>query len=343
MMPDVKLPPYLVGGVHKSKALFENRGWPVEDLRLPDYWAKIRGKVPRRVRVAVLDTGVDRTHRESGDLKGVVADAVGFTPGRAWHDGHGHASHCCGIIAANDDGQGMAGVAAGFVELYTAKVLTDDGNGMYPWITSGILWAIQKGADVISMSLGGPVGDAGLEHAVKSAAARGIYVVAAAGNEGQSGVGYPGSYDSCIAVGAVTRDKEIADFSSRGQAVDVSHYGVGIFSLWTGGKYATISGTSMATPGVAGLCALRRAYDLAYGRKLLTGAEFLGRLAAYCEDLGSPGNDPDYGYGMLLPEKLLAPDSPPAPIDPPTAPSPPPGTWKRVKGTNLLVDPAFLE
>jgi subtilisin family serine protease len=329
-VPDVRIPPILISTMDAVKPSEGGRTWMVEDVGLPAVWESLRGKLPRKVKVAVLDTGVDESHAQRGDLKGVVAEAASWVTGGDWRDKHGHGSHCASILAANDDGETMAGVAAGFVELYCGKVLTDEGSGQYAWINRGIQWAIERRVDVISMSLGGPVPSPTMERLLSMAAEAGIYVVCAAGNEGQSGTGYPGSYPFVFCVGAVDRNRQVASWSSRGQAVDCVGFGVDILGCWTEGRYATISGTSMATPFVAGLCALRRARELVTGQQVTRGMDVLERIASYCDDLGEQGADVDYGHGFLSPQKLLVL-------------TPPHPKLYRVKGTSVVVQEDALE
>lgn len=222
------------------------------------------------VRVAVLDTGLDLEH---GDFKGRDIVTGSFVEGQGAQDGHGHGTHVTGTACGprgGDSGQSY-GVAPE-ATIYAGKVLGDDGSGTDSGILSGISWAISHGCSVVSMSLGaatqpGQPFSQAFEKVARRAMARGTLIIAAAGNESQRSagvvapVGHPANCPSIMAVGAIDQQKAIADFSSGtvdeiGQ-VDVVGPGVEVFSSWPGAEqYRQLSGTSMATPHVAGAAAL---------------------------------------------------------------------------------------
>ncbi|MBO0610254.1 S8 family peptidase [Myceligenerans salitolerans] len=225
--------------------------------------------------VAVLDTGVDATHP---DLVGKVVDQRNFTAEASAYDGHGHGTHVAATVAgtgAGSDGL-RAGVAPG-ADLIVGKVLDDSGSGSESEVIAGMEWAAQVGADVVNMSLGGSPTDGTdpMSSAVNelSATYDTLFVIAA-GNSGPGAmtVGSPGAADSALTVGAVDRDESLAAFSSRGPRAgdlavkpDITAPGVGIVAARSGGTsmgdvvddlYTGASGTSMATPHVAGAAAL---------------------------------------------------------------------------------------
>ncbi|BBP88288.1 hypothetical protein BsIDN1_19060 [Bacillus safensis] len=140
------------------------------------------------------------------------------------------------------------------------KVLDRNGDGQYSWIISGIEWAVANNMDVINMSLGGPNGSTALKNAVDTANNRGVVVVAAAGNSGSFGststVGYPAKYDSTIAVANVNSNNVRNSSSSAGPELDVSAPGTFFFSTVPSSGYTSYTGTSMASPHVAGAAAL---------------------------------------------------------------------------------------
>ncbi|NGO79112.1 S8 family serine peptidase [Streptomyces sp. YC504] len=233
------------------------------------------------VKIAVLDTGVDVTH---ADLKDQVVAAKNFSVSAGTDDKFGHGTHVASIAAGTGAKSGgkYKGVAPG-AKLLNGKVLSDDGYGDESGILAGIDWAVTEGADVVNLSLGGPdtpVLDV-LEAAVnKYAEQNGVLFAIAAGNEGEGGaqtVGSPGSAEAALTVGAVDRSDKLAGFSSRGPRVgdgglkpDVTAPGVDIAAAAAPGSlidkdpsvahpapgYLAISGTSMATPHVAGAAAL---------------------------------------------------------------------------------------
>jgi subtilisin family serine protease len=227
------------------------------------------------VTVAVLDSGVDRTHP---DLDDVVVGAKDFTGSGNTKDGYGHGTHVASIALGSGDASGGTnrGVAPG-ADLLVGKVLDDSGHGEMSWIIDGMEWAAGKGADVVNMSLGEAEnytdGTDPAAVALDTLSARhGTLFVVAAGNEGQYGtVSTPGSASSALTVGAVDDADEVAPFSSRGpraldQAIkpDVTAPGVEIVAARAvgtrpgsgTGRYTAWSGTSMAAPHVAGAAAV---------------------------------------------------------------------------------------
>jgi subtilisin family serine protease len=270
-------------------------------LGVPSLWAKTKGK---GITIAVIDTGASVNHP---DLVGAIADAQDFTGspyGSA--DKQGHSTHCCGIIGARDNQIGIVGVAPE-ATVVCGKVLGDNGSGSGVSVSNGILWAVQKKVDIISMSLGSPYPDQRIKDAIDVALAAGIPVIAAAGNEGPNldTVGYPARFPGVISVGSIDRSKQISRFSSRGDRVDIAAPGDQITSTYLNNGYATLSGTSMATPFVAGVCALLLAVRKAAGMEKLTPDKLIDLLHRTSVDLGSPGVDTDYGFGLVNPEKLL--------------------------------------
>ncbi|RKT88193.1 Subtilase family protein [Saccharopolyspora antimicrobica] len=222
------------------------------------------------VRVAVLDTGLDLKHP---DFAGRDIVTGSFVEGQDVQDGHGHGTHVIGTSCgprtfAEGPGYGIASEAS----IYAGKVLGDDGSGTDGGILSGIQWAISNGCAVVSMSLGAatepgaPYSDA-FEKVAQRAMERGTLIIAAAGNESQRSagtiapVGHPANCPSIMAIGALDSQLQIADFSSGtvdqiGQ-VDLAGPGVDVYSSWPGAeRYRKLSGTSMATPHVAGVAAL---------------------------------------------------------------------------------------
>ena len=210
------------------------------------------------VRVAVIDTGIDYTHP---DLAGVYAGGYNVMTGTEDPmDDNGHGTHCSGILAATGSSRGIYGTAPG-VRLYGVKVLAANGEGRMSDVIQGIFWAKNNSMQVASMSLGSSKDSQALHDAVDDASANGVLIVAAAGNSGVASgsgdtMGYPGNYDSVLAVAAVNKYNHRAFFSSTGSHLSVSAPGVNIRSTIPGAAYATYSGTSMATPHVAGVAAL---------------------------------------------------------------------------------------
>jgi subtilisin family serine protease len=223
------------------------------EVRLPQAWQRSRGS--SAVTVAVLDTGVDRTHP---DLRRAIAGAYNAVSGTtSVTDEIGHGTAVAGVAAAEtDNGRGIAG--AGFdTSLLAVKVATPGKAGVIYGadLARGIRWATDQGADVINMSLGGPNADVAMRDAVAYAAAKGVVLVAAAGNDGDTVRSYPAALEGVIAVGATDGPRR-ALFSSYGGWVDVAAPGRGIYTTLAGGGYARWDGTSFAAPIVAGQAAL---------------------------------------------------------------------------------------
>src|SRR5215211_3070445 len=222
------------------------------------------------IRVAVLDTGIDEQHP---DFTGRSIETRSFVPNQAVQDGHGHGTHCIGSSCGPRQPNRLPryGVASG-AEILAGKVLSNQGSGADGGILAGMNWAISQGCQVISMSLGSPVQPGQryslvYELVARRALWRGTLIVAAAGNESQrpaiiAPVGHPANCPSIMAVAAVDARLGVARFSCgginpQGGQVDLAGPGVDIQSSWPRPTlYRRISGTSMATPHVAGIAAL---------------------------------------------------------------------------------------
>lgn len=251
------------------------------------------------VKVAVIDTGIDYTHP---DLDANVLGGVNFVSGRKdFKDDNGHGTHVAGTIAAENNGIGVVGVAPN-VQLYGVKVLDRTGSGWISDVIAGIDWSAANGMNVVTMSLTGPDVQA-LHDAVDNAYNQGIVLVAAAGNN-NGAIGYPAKYGTVIAVTATDQNNYKASFSNYGPEAELAAPGVSIYSTYKGGTYATLSGTSMATPHVTGTVALLLAtqipavYDI-NSNGLWDPAEVRNRLKDTATDLGASGWDSYYGHGLI--------------------------------------------
>lgn len=312
--PIFRLPPLRVEATYA--ALAETVDWGLAAYRVPEQWKATRGE---GIRVAVLDTGIDAQHP---DLGGAIDAMRDFTDSpRGAEDAHGHGTHVAGTIAARRNERGVVGVAPE-CRLLTAKVLGDDGSGTSAEVAAGIAWAVESGADVLSLSLGSPDPSDAIRAAIERAVAAGRFVICAAGNEGRDdAVNYPARWETTIAVGAVDRFGQVARFSSRGPEVDICAPGADVLSTFPGGRYARLSGTSMATPFVTGVVALmlakHRTQDGA--TPVRNNGELREHLRRTATDAGPVGHDPAFGFGLINPEALLAglPGAAPRPNDPP--------------------------
>ncbi|MGH8793718.1 MAG: S8 family peptidase [Stackebrandtia sp.] len=285
-----------LSGVHLDQKIHASLAESAPQIGAPDAWES--GFDGEGVTVAVLDTGVDAGHP---DLDGQVRDEKNFTDDAGASDGNGHGTHVASTVAGTGAGSNgkYQGVAPG-AELISGKVLADDGTGDSAWIIAGMEWAVDNGADVVNMSLGGGPTDGSdpLSQALNRLASESstLFVVAA-GNSGPGGgtVATPGAAEAALTVGAVDKKDAMADFSSRGPRVgdhavkpDITAPGVEITAARADGTglgspvgdaYTSVSGTSMATPHVAGTAALT-----AQARPNLTGDEIKAVLASTAAD-----------------------------------------------------------
>jgi thermitase len=244
-----------------KNALTVAAGKPDADVDAVEAWDVTTGD---GIKVAVLDTGVAT---DNDDIAANVVLHANFSTAATGEDNYGHGTHVAGIIAATKDTEGVSGVCPD-CSILDGKVLNDDGSGSTSAIANGINWAVANGAKVINMSLGQRVSSRALEAAVNNAWNKGVVIVAAAGNAGTQAPMYPGAYPNVIAVAATDNNDAKASFSTYGKWVDVAAPGVNVYSTFPKHPFALgtqngremgydiISGTSMASPVVAGVAAL---------------------------------------------------------------------------------------
>jgi thermitase len=229
------------------------------DIYFPEQWALQKmpgwqtGSGGSEILVAVLDTGIDEQHE---DLAGKVADEVNFTDTQTISDRFGHGTHVAGIIAATaNNGTGIAGLAPN-CRLLNVKVADDKGIVWSSAAAKGIIWAVDKGAKIINMSLAIPTATPALEEAVDYAWSKGVVIIAAAGNTGTSMPTYPASCSHVIAVAATDINGSLWEKSNHGDWVNAYAPGVEIFSTLPGNSYGYKSGTSIATAYATAAAAL---------------------------------------------------------------------------------------
>ncbi|TFG15462.1 hypothetical protein EU537_00145 [Candidatus Thorarchaeota archaeon] len=286
--------------------------WGVDDVEAERVWGGFedaKDVVPGNVagagvKVAILDTGIDYTHP---DLDDVYAGGYDYVDNDADPlDGNGHGTHCAGIVAAEDNGEGVIGVAPK-TSIYSVRVLDDQGSGYTSDIIAGIDWAVDNGMNVVSMSLGGGGYDSSFDAAINRAYDAGLVVVAASGNDGEGTISYPAAYDNAIAVGAIDSNHDLASFSNYGSEQEVVAPGVDIYSTmptysvtltswWYGynQNYDQMSGTSMACPMVAGVVSL-----ILDANPDLTPSEVRDILHTTSVDYGANGWDQYFGWGAV--------------------------------------------
>ncbi len=320
------------------KKLESELNWPNSVLDVTDSWSKWAGTKGKGVRIAVLDTGIDKNHPAFPEE--AIAGTADFTESKTGSaDDDGHGTHCAGIIAARRAGRPGASKAKNLgkadgqpadlgvpfygvapeAKLLIAKVLKksdDEVWGDPGWVVDGIRWAIKQRADIITMSFAARRSSPDLYFAIHQALWLGKFVICAAGNDGslyQNGIGYPGRYGGVITVAAHDRNGNPTGFSSTGGEVDLVGPGEDIWSTFCKdgeSGYARLSGTSMAAPFVAGLAALivskHKDNKQANGSTLTNNEDLkdhLLRMAAH------PGHhDNATGYGVLRPLRYFESD-----------------------------------
>ncbi len=265
----------------------------VQALEVPDY---VSGS---GIKLCIIDTGYDLGHEDlqteniSGD--GPCQDV----PCNWYEDPNSHGTHVAGTIGAiGGNDKGVVGVVRnGGMPLHIVRGLNGNGSGTWAGIIRGMQQCDESGANVVNMSLGGGYSRA-MEDALDSIIANNdrILFVAAAGNGGNAGYLYPASFDSpgMMSVASVDKYKNRSSFSQYNDQVDISAPGSSVLSTVPGNKYATYSGTSMATPHVAAVAALIWSH---HSRK--TAAEIRDALESSAEDLGTYGRDDYYGNGLV--------------------------------------------
>ncbi|MDD5986658.1 MAG: S8 family serine peptidase [Eubacteriales bacterium] len=268
-------------------------------------------KSASKVKVAVLDTGLDtkqpdlQKNLDLADCRNVYSNSNKVT------DYAGHGTHVAGIIAADNNEMGVTGVAAGtkndLVQVFGVKVFNKDGSvATTASVIAGINWALQRGAKVINMSLGGISAaltsseDKTLEKAVKQAYSKGVTVVCAAGNDKTDAVAEsPARFSSCLSVVNTGYHGLLHYTSTYGSTVDLAAPGVDIWSLYPNSLLACASGTSMATPMVSATAAMLYAVDGSITSNAAGCARIRKLLAGTTTDLYITGKDAYSGYGQI--------------------------------------------
>jgi len=293
--------------VKASKVLSSSQTlpWGINMIDAELVWPS--GNMANPIKVGIIDTGISSAHPDlAANIKGGVNT---INSRKSWNDDNGHGSHVAGIVAALNNSVGVIG-AAPAADLYAIKVLDASGSGYLSDVIEGIQWAVANKIQVINMSLGASQDVQSFHDAVTAAYNAGVVIVAAAGNSGGAVI-YPAAYPEAIAVSATDQNNQLASWSSRGPEVDLAAPGVNIYSTYKSTGYATLSGTSMAAPHVAGAAALvlnsaAGSYDL-NGNKKWDPAEVRQKLKDKAVDLGAAGPDPLYGYGLVNAYRAVQP------------------------------------
>jgi subtilisin family serine protease len=267
--------------------------WDISYTEADKAWTLVKQK--REVKVAVLDTGVDYTHP---DLKGRILRDKGYNfvdNDSDTMDDNGHGTHVSGIIAADaNNGIGVAGITGTLdVKIIPVKVLDKNGEGEVPNIVKGIKYAVDNGADIINLSFGTKGKSKEIEEAINYAKSKGVFVVAAAGNDDESSDNSSPASDGAFTVAAMDYNYKAADFSDYGNCIQISAPGEEILSTVPGG-YEAWDGTSMAAPIVSGIAAMVKAED-----PKLSSNQIGAVLDSTAKDIMSKGKDKKSGYGLV--------------------------------------------
>lgn len=275
--------------------------WALGKIEAPAAWDIMTGTSD--IVIAIIDTGIDYTHP---DLDGgrYIGGYDFINEDNDPMDDEGHGTHVAGIAAADtDNGVGVAGLDWNS-QFMAIKVLDAEGVGSDSDLAQGLVRAADQGVHVANLSLGGPFPSFTVEEAMQYAYDAGVVMACAVGNSHGYGVVYPAAYDQyCLGVAATDQSDERAAFSSYGPEVDVAAPGVAILST-TGGDYVSWSGTSMATPHVAGLAALILARDPG-----LSVDQVFAAIRDSADDVNAethPGEDDDLGTGRINVHRALA-------------------------------------
>lgn len=309
-----------------NDGLYGDYQWNLRHIHADDAWDITTGS--DSVTIAIVDTGVDLTHPDLASK--IVSGWDTINNDNDPSDDNGHGTHVASIAAAaSNNGTGIAGVSWGG-QIMPIKVLDSTGNGSSSDIAQGIEWAVDHGAHIINMSLGGNSFSSSLLNAVNYAYNHDVLVVAASGNSFQSGnpTTYPAAYEHVLGVAATDDSDHHARYSNSGNYVDVAapggdpdsntdpndhHWILGAYWRGSGSNYAWLSGTSQATPHVAGLAALLLSLDAS-----LTPDELTTVITDTALDTLTLGWDEFSGYGRIDVAAAVDAISQPEPTNTPT-------------------------
>lgn len=267
--------------------------WDISYTQADKAWSLINQK--REIRVAVLDTGIDYTHP---DLRNRVLLDKGYNfidNSYDVMDDNGHGTHVSGIIAAEANNKiGISGIVGKLdVKIIPVKVLDENGEGEESDVARGIVYAVDKGADIVNLSFGIKSKSKLIADAINYAKSKGVFVVAASGNDNENSDNYSPAGDGAFAVAAMNYNYKKASFSDYGNSIKVVAPGVKILSTVPGG-YEAWDGTSMAAPVVSGIAAMIKAEN-----PQLSSSQIEDILDSTAKDIMYKGKDQQSGYGLI--------------------------------------------
>lgn len=290
--------PYIRENIYGFDRTKQTIGWEIKTLNITKQWKKSQGE---GIKIAVIDTGCDPGH---DDIKENMLPGKNFVERTSeQYDKNGHGTHVAGTIAASNNGYGIVGVAPKS-KIIPVKALGDGGSGNIKNIIDAILWSVDNGADLITMSLGSSGSSEDLHNAIKYADKKNSIVFCAAGNSGpDSDIMYPARYEETVSIGAVDERLNRTDFTCSGEELDFLAPGHNILSCVPGNQYALMSGTSMSNPFAVGCAALLLSYYRSMGKNLSRKdmVKYFSKTALPLRESKFSGIKKYQGYGVIYP------------------------------------------
>ncbi|PKG25350.1 S8 family serine peptidase [Niallia nealsonii] len=310
-------PNYKIKASYTPKDSNYSKQWYLKKITTEKAWNTTKGS--SAITVAVLDAGVQTGHSE---FKGRITNPYNAVTGGNSLTASSHGTHVAGIIAAANNNKGTVGLAPN-VKIMPIDIFDGEFADTYDEAT-GLIYAADKGANIINMSFGSEYYAYAEAYAIQYAASKGVVLIAAAGNDASLENYYPAGYDSVISVAATDENDRSSDYSNYGSSIDISAPGDDIYSTVPNNKYGYMSGTSMATPIVSGTAALVLSKN-----PLLSATDVKNILIKSTKDLGANGWDYLFGYGRIDAEKAVK--NTPAPFGTLSV-----NTTYKIKGNNKL-------
>ena len=251
------------------------------------------------IKVAILDTGIDPKHPA---LEGIVLSELSLLGEGRSHESKGHGTGIASIIAGqSEEFLGLAPAS----EILSFQVLDENGAGDSFTIAKGIISAVDQGADIINLSLGGATASTVMQKAIQYAKAKDVLMIAAVGNEGGQGVAFPARHQDIVAVSSVDKNSRVSTFANFGPEVDISAPGVGIYTAWEGNEFVSFSGTSIATAFVTAALSSELSQS-----SFLSKDQAVKALYDNADETEKPGKDVWAGRGVLNIRRLEQRDNP---------------------------------
>lgn len=300
--PKCKLPSFKREDILTLNEAKQKAGWNITAFDLPKTWAKTQGE---GVVIAVIDSGCDLDHPDL--IENLVPGYNLLKPKKPPEDDNGHGTHCAGIICASNNDIGIVGVAPK-AKVMPIKVLDKNGSGNFDHVARAIKWAVEHGANIISMSLGSPNPLQQVRKAIQYAESKGVPIFVAAGNSGVTKeVFYPAAYPETIAIGSIDENFNRSKFSNTGKNLDFMAPGGKIFSTVPDNWYAVLSGTSMACPFAVGVAALLLSYCRKKEIKIENAEDYRKLFKQHTTSITNKqmaGKKFFEGFGIIDPRKL---------------------------------------